>query len=259
MIVVTGSNGFIGSNFVKYLGDVYEIDIENMHDLNKEFFESNNIDMVIHNGAISNTTETNFDKIYKFNVEYTLNLIENCQKFNIPIKYASSASVYGTTTNYLIRPLNLYATSKAIIDACFVQEKWKNVQGFRYYNVYGNGEHHKGTQASPVTQFTKQARETGVIKVFEGSENYVRDFVCVEDIINIMMSNISDGIYDIGTSNPISFIEIAQLIAEKENAKIESIPFPNHLKGKYQFYTKAKREFKYNFKSVKEWLSTNIV
>lgn len=259
MIIVTGSRGFIGSYFKKKLKNVFEVDIHNKEYLLEAFDRWEEVELVIHNGAISDTTETDANKIYKFNIEFTLKLIDKCRQYNTPIKYASSASVYGNSKDYSIQPLNLYALSKSIIDECFVREKWKNVQGFRYYNVYGNGESHKGSQASPITQFTKQARDTGVIKIFEGSENYIRDFICVEDIFNVVMGCKEDGIFDIGTSEPISFLEVAELVAEKENANIEIIPFPEHLKDKYQFYTKAKKEFSYPFNTVKHWLMNNDI
>lgn len=259
MIVVTGSKGFIGSYFVKHLNNVYEIDVENKDVIFEKNFPWYDVELVIHNGAISDTTENDWRKLYEYNFKYTFDLIKQCQDYFVPLKYASSASVYGNSKKYELFPMNFYATSKTAIDVLVDANKFKDVQGFRYYNVYGNGESHKGNQASPITQFTKQARETGKIKVFEGSENYIRDFVCVEDVFNIVMNCDKDGIFDVGTSNPISFLEVAKLVSEKETAKIEEIPFPEYLKDKYQFYTKAKKEFEYEFISVKDWIEDNII
>jgi hypothetical protein len=76
---------------------------------------------------------------------------------------------------------------------------------YRYYNVYGNQEDHKGDQASPISKFTKQVRETGKLKLFTGSHEFLRDFVCVNDIVNVVLDNDKpSGIYDLGTSKPIS-------------------------------------------------------
>jgi len=170
----------------------------------------------------------------------------------------SSASVYGNTKGK-INPLNYYAITKLQVDY-FVQDnldKFSSIQGFRYFNVYGNGEEHKGDQASPISKFTKQIRETGKLKLFKGSDKFLRDFICVDDVVDIVLYNRAEsGIYDLGTGTPISFQEVAELVAEKEKGEIEYIDFPEHLKGKYQTNTKADMKWlgNYKFKSVKDYL-----
>jgi len=117
-----------------------------------------------------------------------------------------------------------------------------SVQGFRYFNVYGPHEDHKGSQASPYHQFTKQAQETGTIKIFKGSENFLRDFVPVETVVDVhkQFFNVKEtGIWNVGTGKPKSFKSVAEEIAEKYNAEIVEIPFPEHLKDQYQEYTCA--------------------
>jgi ADP-L-glycero-D-manno-heptose 6-epimerase len=112
------------------------------------------------------------------------------------------------------------------------------VQGFRYFNVYGSGEDHKGTQASPYHQFAKQARETGRIRVFEGSENYLRDFVPVQDVVSMHLRFLTrpvSGIFNIGTGKTRSFREVA----EQFGVPIDEIPMPGNLKNSYQMYTCA--------------------
>ena len=107
------------------------------------------------------------------------------------------------------------------------------MQGLRYFNVYGKGEEHKGDMMSPVSKFTKQAKETGTIKIFKGSENYLRDFVSVRDVCaihEIMLEHKVKGIFNVGTGNPISFKTIAELIATKYNATIEEIDMPIKIK-----------------------------
>ena len=107
-----------------------------------------------------------------------------------------------------------------------------------------------------VSKFTKQVKDTGALKLFEGSDKFLRDFVCVDDVVDIVLNNDKpSGIYDLGTSNPISFQEVGELVAEKYSGIIKYIPFPEHLKGKYQTYTCAKKEWgDYKFTTVEEYL-----
>ena len=267
-IILTGSKGFIGKNLhdrLKIYGEeIIEVNYEDCLDFRDTFSEWNTVDMIIHQGAISSTTCTDLNKLHKYNVDWTVWLFEQAIKHQLPVKYASSASVYGgaagahTGFNWTINPLNFYALSKLTVDY-WVQdhmEEFIGVQGFRYHNVYGRGEDHKGNQASPIHTFIKQAQETGVIKVFEGSDSFLRDFICVDDVVEVVLNNDKgSGIYDLGTSKPISFQDVADMVAKKFNAKIETIPFPKHLEEKYQKYTNAIEEWKYyKFKSVKDYL-----
>ena len=143
----------------------------------------------------------------------------------------------------------------------FIQDnldKFKSIQSFRYFNVYGNGEDHKGDQASPISKFTKQIKETGKLSLFKGSNKFLRDFICVDDVVNVVLNNnASSGIYDLGTGNPISFKEVAELIAKKEGGEIELIPFPDYLKNKYQTHTCADMNWigDYKFKTVQEYIN----
>ena len=136
-------------------------------------------------------------------------------------------------------------------------DEFKLIQGFRYFNVYGDGEDHKGDQASPVSKFTKQINETETLKLFKGSDRYLRDFIYVDDVVDIVLNNDKpSGIYDLGTSNPISFQEVGELLAKKYNGTIEYIPIPKHLECKYQEYTRAKKEWgDYKFTTVEEYIN----
>ena len=257
MIILTGDEGFIGKKFLEKLSGKNVIKVEKRNSWHfRTFTEWNKVELILHQGAISDTTCTNLKAINHFNVEFTQWLFEQAIRYEIPIKYASSASVYGNTSD-IINPLNYYAISKVISDY-WVQDnidKFKLVQGFRYFNVYGEGEEHKEDQASPVSKFTKQVKDTGALKLFEGSDKFLRDFICVDDIVDIVLNNDKpSGIYDLGTSNPTSFQEVGELVAEKYNGIIKYIPFPEHLKGKYQTYTCAKKEWDHKFISVKEYL-----
>ena len=103
---------------------------------------------------------------------------------------------------------------------------------------------------------TKQAKETGIIKLFENSKAYLRDFIWVEDVIDCMYyDQHSSGIYDVGTGVARSFERVAELIADKYDAKIEYVPFPEHLRDKYQYFTCALNHFiEHRFISVEEYL-----
>ena len=262
MIILTGSQGFIGKNFINKLKEpVIEIEKDNAFRFMSGFSRWDQVSLILHQGAISSTTEKNIHTLHHNNVVFSLFLLEKAIQYQIPVKYASSASVYGNTTGQ-INPLNYYAITKLQIDY-FVQDnldKFSSIQGFRYFNVYGNGEDHKGDQSSPVSKFIKQIHETGKLQLFKGSDKFVRDFICVDDVVDVVLTNNSpSGIYDLGTGNPISFREVAELIAEKEKGEIEYIDFPEHLKGKYQDYTCADMKWlgDYKFKTVDQYLMSN--
>ena len=259
MIFLTGAHGFIGKHFADKLeGNVMMVENFNAFHLLEGFKGWNDVDQIIHMGAISSTTEKDINKLHRYNVEYTIELFEKAIEYKIPVKYASSASVYGNTTRS-INPLNYYAITKTQIDY-FVQDnidRFETIHGYRFFNVYGEGEENKKDQASPISKFTWQAKDTGKIKLFEGSKHYFRDFVYVGDIIDIVANHNGDsGIYDLGTGTPISFETVAELIAKKEGAEIETIPFPPHLYGKYQVDTCANMNWiDYEFTTVDSYIN----
>ena len=248
-ILVTGHDGFIGKNlasYLKYKGH----EVEGWEWVENKYPDASKYDRVIHLGAISSTTEQDVEKVMKQNYEFTMKLIEICDMMGTSLQFASSASVYGpgldgfSETSKCL-PQSPYAWSKYLIDrwiADFKDDFKISIQGFRYFNVYGNFEDHKGDQASPITKFTKQAKETGEILLFEHSENYLRDFISVQDVCLIhekMLEVDQSGIFNVGTGVPRSFKSIAEVIAKKYNAKIVEIPMPEKLRGQYQEYTCA--------------------
>jgi len=258
MIIVTGSKGFIGQNFLKALKDkeIKEVEKNDSWHFRQSFNDWNKVELILHQGAISHTTSTNLQALQHFNVEFSQWILQQAIKYQIPIKYASSASVYGHTLTDM-NPLNYYAISKLTVDY-WIQDhinEFSFIQAFRYFNVYGEGEENKGDQASPISKFTKQVKEDGKIKLFEGSDKFLRDFVFVDDVVDIVLNNDKpSGFYDLGTSNPTSFQEVGELIAKKYDGTIECIPFPEYLKEKYQKYTCAKKEWDYKFTTIKEYL-----
>ena len=263
MIIVTGGAGFIGSNLIKYLNsqginDIIVVDdindprkLNNLATLNfKRFIDVDKLDFktippvvekVFHCGAISSTTEQDGKRLMEYNYQHTLRWVNYCDSVGAKLVYLSSASVYGNSTTFnendQFDPLNYYAVSKVLTERYIKISGNKNVWVFRPFNVYGRGEDHKDKQASPFTQFKKQFEETGSVNVFVGSQEIYRDFICVDDVVKILAdyTDSSPGVYNLGTGEPRSFLEIAQLISPV----IHTVQFPVELRGKYQSYSKA--------------------
>jgi UDP-N-acetylglucosamine 4-epimerase len=165
--------------------------------------------------------------------------------------YATSSSTYGDhpalpkVEENIGKPLSPYAVTKYVNELyadVFASSYGFNTIGLRYFNVFGHHEGHKGSQGSPVSQFSRQA-ESGKIKLFHNSDNYLRDFIAVEDVCKTHVEFIKQvkesGVWNIGTGKPVSFEQIARNIAEQYGAKIDYIPMPAKLKDSYQTYTCA--------------------
>lgn len=247
MYLVTGTKGFIASHLCERLDNFMECN----EIFEVEKFTGELPKAVFHLGAKASTAISDTRELAHWNILSSCKLLEWCIDNNIPFVYASSVSVYGPANHGFkedvpMEPINYYAISKAAFDM-FVLQKIKDrpdakIFGLRYYNVYGSNEHNKGDSVSPVTKFIKQAKETGQIKVFEGSESYFRDFVSVDDVVDITLAAKdfkNAGIYNVGTGIPRTFLDIAKIISERTGSKIIKIPFPDHLIGKYQAFTKS--------------------
>ena len=277
MIIVTGGAGFIGSNIVRALNERGHKDImvvDNLENATKhrnlnalfisdfvdkrEFLELlptlGNVDAIFHQGACSSTTETDGRYMMNNNYSFSKTLLHHCLEQRIAFLYASSASVYGNGENGFREdraceyPLNVYAFSKFMFDNYvrrILQQQKPDTQvlGLRYFNVYGFQENHKGSMASVINHFYRQLQEGKPMRLFEGSEGFLRDFIFVDDVVEVNMhfyASGQSGIYNCGTGHARSFTDIAHIIQTLEpQAPIESIPFPDQLKGKYQTYTQA--------------------
>jgi len=247
-ILVTGHNGFIGSNLTAYLTSKGH-SVEGWEWQPNVVPSPENFDWVIHLGAISSTTFTDVEQILEQNFEFSMRLLQLCENYNTNFQYASSASVYGPTTHFTedgaALPQSPYAWSKYLFDRYvnqFADQFDIVIQGFRYFNVYGPGEEHKGDQASPYTKFIKQATENGVIKLFENSDQYCRDFVCVEDVCAVhekMFAVDKSGIFNVGTGTATSFETVGRAVAKKYRADLQYISMPENLRSQYQTYTCA--------------------
>jgi ADP-L-glycero-D-manno-heptose 6-epimerase len=256
-LLITGAKGFIGKNLVieatKRQFDFNTYDpLEPSGELKPSELNLDDITHVIHLGAISSTTETDVKKIIDNNLTWSIELFERCVERGIHFQWSSSASVYGKRSEEQgpfnvtdeCKPANFYAMSKFLLEQYIIKRNADiKFQGFRYFNVYGPYEEHKGTQASPHTQFANQAKKTGVIKVFEKSENIYRDFIHVDRVINnhfdMLCSKTNAGIFNVGTGLPRTFMDVARDVAIAYSAEIQTIPFPKHLKDHYQYYTCA--------------------
>jgi len=240
-ILITGYKGFIGKNMVDALSTQHDLVL---YTWGNHPVDLDGIDWVIHLGAISSTMYKDVRQIMKQNYVFTANLVNVCVKKNIPIQIASSASVYGPENTTFREddppdPRTPYAWTKYLIEHyCGTILTDSPVQLFRYFNVYGPHEEHKGDQASPYHRFKKQKEETGQIQLFEGSDKFYRDFVPVERLIDIQVKffHINEsGVWNIGMGHAKSFYDVAQEIG----GEIEWVPFPKTFTHAYQPYTCA--------------------
>ncbi len=284
MIVVTGGAGFIGSNLVKALNATGRDDIVVVDDLTDgtkfrniadceiaDYIDKDDflgaviaggglpgrIDAILHQGACSDTTEWDGRYMMGINYEYSKALLHYCLDRKIPYLYASSASVYGagpvfSESREHERPLNMYGYSKFQFDQYvrrLLPTAKTQVAGFRYFNVYGPREQHKGKMASVAFHLNYQLRETGKVRLFSGCDGYGdgeqrRDFIHVDDVVAVNLWFLrhpdKSGIFNLGTGRSQSFNDVARaVIAWHGRGELEYIPFPDHLKGSYQSFTEA--------------------
>lgn len=297
-IVVTGAAGFIGSNVVKALnarGHTRVLAVDDLTDGSKfanladcelsdyldrdEFLArltdgdfDDDVAAILHQGACSDTMETDGRFMMRNNYRYSVQLVDHCQDNDIPFLYASSASVYGGGKVFREAreheaPLNVYGYSKLLFDQYvrrLLPDRTAPIVGLRYFNVYGPREQHKGRMASVARHFFDEYRARGSVQLFAGSGGYAdgeqrRDFVYVDDVVaaNLWFLDRPDasGVYNLGTGTAQSFNAMAAAVinaidarAGKERRSVEAlvaegairyIAMPAALAGRYQSFTEA--------------------
>ena len=296
-VVVTGAAGMIGSNLVHGLNAIGIDDVIAVDDLTEgakyrnllgarvsDYFDRNEfydrfalgelgrIDTVFHQGACSDTMEHNGRYMLENNYRRSKDLLDVCQSQGTRLLYASSAATYGDTTAFREvpeheRPLNVYGFSKLLFDNIvrrMLPTARFQVAGFRYFNVYGPREHHKGRMASVACHHFEELRDTGKVKLFGeyggyGPGQHTRDFVFVDDVVAVNLWFLRhperSGVFNVGTGRAQPFNDVAHatinasralrgeapLTLEQQVAQglIEYVPFPDALVGKYQCHTQA--------------------
>jgi ADP-L-glycero-D-manno-heptose 6-epimerase len=284
LIVVTGGAGFIGSQIVRALNARGRTDILVADDLRdgrkvrnlapcdvadvvdfEDFLatlESGRdldapVEAVLHQGACSDTMEWDGRKILRVNYAYSKTLLAWCGERQIPLVYASSASVYGRGQTFVEErkhedPLNPYAYSKFIFDQHVrrtLPRSRSQIVGLRYFNVYGPGEAHKDAMASVAYKLYHQLRTTGRLELFGASHGcgpgeHRRDFVWVGDCAAVALWCLDhpevSGIFNVGSGRAASFNDVARaVIRHFGHGQIQYIPFPENLRASYQAHTEA--------------------
>jgi len=296
-VAVTGAAGMIGSNLVHGLNRIGIDDVIAVDDLTdgpkyrnllgaqlsdyfdkSEFYarfarrEFGRIDAVLHQGACSDTMEHDGRFMLDTNYRCSKDLLDACQAQGTRLLYASSAATYGGSASFreepaFERPLNVYGYSKLLFDNVvrrMLPDAVAQVAGFRYFNVYGPREQHKGRMASVAFHHFNQFRETGKVRLFGEYDGYARgqqsrDFVYVDDVVAVNLWFLQhpqvSGIYNLGTGRAQPFNDVAHTVVNTARALrgeaaltleamvqqglVEYIPFPEALKGKYQSHTEA--------------------
>lgn len=286
MIIVTGAAGFIGSCLVARLNELGFKELILVDDFSrsekKQNFETktykelverdvfipwlkeNNrfVQMVIHLGARTDTTEFDKEIFDELNLNYSKDVWNACIEFSLPLIYASSAATYGLGEHgyddnheiiIKLKPLNPYGDSKNDFDIWALEQEKQPFfwAGLKFFNVYGPNEFHKGRMASVIFHAFNQIQKNGEVKLFRShNENYtdggqLRDFIYVKDvaevIVFLMNHRKNSGLYNLGTGKARTFLELAQntFKALDLEPNISFIDTPIDIRDKYQYFTEA--------------------
>lgn len=311
-VILTGGAGFIGSCFLWKLNqagenivivvDELDSDLKKKNLEGKKYSEylakedfiqklcqgaiSTQAKALFHIGACSSTMETDADYLKKNNFEYSKTLAEWALANNIPFYYASSAATYGDgglgysdddSLTPKLKPLNLYGQSKHKFDAWLIENKLTDkVVGFRYFNVFGPNEYHKGEMRSLVVKAYEQIKRDGKIRLFKSYKpeykdgEQKRDFVYIKDVVNLMYEFYHEGkvkgIFNVGTGKARTWNDLAKAIftALDKKSNIEYIDMPELIKDKYQYFTQAdlaklkKTGINYSFTPLEEAIADYV-
>ncbi len=289
MIIVTGANGFIGSMMVWQLNqqghtDIIAVDSVDLSERNllKEFKFSRflkhtelwstlatqeakeKVQWVIHMGACSSTTETNWDFLKENNLVYSQKIFEWCAQNKKNLIYASSAATYGagehgftdTVNCEILKPLNLYGDSKVQFDRWVLKQKQTppNWYGLRFFNVFGPMEDHKGSMSSVAYKAFHQIKKENVLTLFRSHNpeykdgEQLRDFVYVKDVTRwmseLMTKKPKSDIYNMGFGKARTWLDLANAVFKSldKPLKINWIDIPENIRNQYQYFTEANME-----------------
>lgn len=311
MIVITGAAGFIGSCMVQKFNEEGLTDLVLVDDFTKEqkkrnwenkryadkiqrdvFFawaaqNAKFIDCIVHLGARTDTTEMDYSVFERLNVGFTQQLWSLATQYRIPLLYASSAATYGDgALGYVddesiierLQPLNPYGRSKNEIDKWILKQStmpplWA---GFKFFNVFGPNEYHKGRMASVIFHSFNQINATGKVKLFRSHRpdyvdgQQIRDFVYVKDVVDVLYwfcrHSHPNGIFNLGTGKARSFWDLATATfhAMGKAPVIEFVDIPEDIRDKYQYFTEAdmqkmnKTAVKHDFYSLEDGVSDYV-
>lgn len=286
MIVITGAAGFIGSCLISKLNQEGYTDLILVDDfsnekkkpnyINKQYVSlierkqflswfkehAKEVSFVFHIGAKTDTAEFNVELLNELNLNYTKTIWQICTENTIPLIYASSAATYGLGEFgydddehkiHLLKPLNPYGESKNDFDKWAIAQpsappRWA---GFKFFNVYGPNEYHKGRMASVIFHSFNQINATGMVKLFRSHHpkytdgGQLRDFVYVKDVVNVLFftfkEKVKNGIYNLGSGKARPFLDLAKATfkALGKEPHIEFIDTPIDIRDKYQYFTEA--------------------
>jgi ADP-L-glycero-D-manno-heptose 6-epimerase len=286
MIIVTGAAGFIGSNLLKGLNLSGYKDLLIVDDFSRPDRERNytgkqfsgmldrkdlsgwieahhrQVQMVIHLGARTDTTEFSWEVFLELNLDYSKEVFRLCVEFGLPLIYASSAATYGLGERGFVdshevvpdlKPLNPYGRSKNEFDRWVLQQEEKPFfwAGLKFFNVYGPNEYHKGRMASVVYHAYGQIMDTGKMRLFRshrpdfGDGEQARDFIYVKDVVDVILFMMEkrpeSGLYNLGTGLASTFGDLIKFTFEALD-KMPDILFidtPEDIREKYQYFTQA--------------------
>ena len=286
MIVITGAAGFIGSNMITGLNHAGYKDLVLVDDFSRSDREQNyagkrfsslvkrqdfmhwlkenhrQVQLIIHLGARTDTTEFDWDVFLELNLNYSKELFKCCVEFGLPLIYASSAATYGLGEfGYVdshevvpdLRPLNPYGRSKNEFDRWVLEQERRPFfwAGLKFFNVYGPNEYHKGRMASVVYHAFEQIKKTGGMKLFRshrpdfGDGMQARDFIYVKDVVEVILflaeKRPESGLYNLGTGEARTFLDLVSSTFRSmgRESNISFMDTPEDIRDKYQYFTQA--------------------
>lgn len=283
-VLVTGGLGFIGSNLVRHLNAIGGVDVTICDNLNTSDKWKNGVglnirnlvpvegldyllndqrfDVIFHMGARSDTREQDLKLLYKLNFESGQKIFQAAARTDARLIYASSAATYGdgsqgwkdTTSPLILRPLNPYGYFKNQFDAWAMEQDVKPTHyfGLKFFNVYGDGEAHKGRMASAIFHFLQECMRGEPVRLFRSLRADVpdgmqrRDFVWIGDVVEIawrlaVTDSLQSGLLNVGSGVASTFLDIVDALSEAVGFPVpyEFFDMPPTIRPAYQYFSQA--------------------